>query len=430
MATIVTYDGGLRRLEFSLVPNGPRKTLRLGKVNMATARTWKARVEAIIGDRLADRSHDAELSEWLASRDEAILARMHACGLADGVGLATVTLGEFMKRFFAAMPGKESTRVMYGHTRRNLEQYFTVGRMMRNITAADADRWRAWLVNDQKLSVPTISRRVIVARTMWRKAIRWKLVAENVFQGVKAGQQTNESRKHFVDRDVAEAVMNACPDSQWRLIFALSRYGGLRCPSEHLALQWQDVDFEKRRITVRSCKTEHHSGGGVRTMPLFTELEKPLLDAFAEAPEGSEYVILCRTPGVNWRTQLQRIIRKAKEAEWPKLFHNLRASRESELMQEYGLATVCKWIGNSPAVAAKHYAVSVDLDGDFRRASAVDESGAVKSAAVNHGEGVRAIVSGETKNAETPVKRGSGELCHAGADADNTDQWAIQDLNL
>lgn len=33
------------------------------------------------------------------------------------------------------------------------------------------------------------------------------------------------------------------------------------------------------------------------------------------------------------------------------------------------LATVCKWIDNSPAVAAKHYATSVDLDGDFRRAA-------------------------------------------------------------
>lgn len=430
MATIVTYDGGLRRIEFSLVPNGPRKMLRLGGVSVKVAETWKARVEAIIADKLARRPHDAELSEWLAGRDEVMLARMRAVGLADGVGLAKVTLGEFLERFFAAMPGKEATRVMYGHTRRNLEEYFKTGRMMRDITAADADNWRAWLVNDQKLSVATVSRRVIVARTMWRKAMRWKLAAENVFQGVQAGQQTNESRKHFVDRDVADAVMKACPDTQWRLIFALSRYGGLRCPSEHLALQWQDVDFEKRRIVVRSCKTEHHSGGGVRTIPLFAELEKPLLDAFTEAPEGSDYVILCRNPGINWRTQLQRIIRKAKQADWPKLFHNLRASRESELMQEYGLSTVCKWIGNSPTVAAKHYAVSVDLDGDFRRASAAAETGAVKGTVVNDGKGVPADGDGETKNTETPVKRGSDELCHAGADADSSGGWAVQDSNL
>ena len=41
-------------------------------------------------------------------------------------------------------------------------------------------------------------------------------------------------------------------------------------------------------------------------------------------------------------------------------------------MREYDLATVCKWIGNSPAVAAKHYATRTDLNGDFRREAGMD----------------------------------------------------------
>ena len=45
-------------------------------------------------------------------------------------------------------------------------------------------------------------------------------------------------------RDEAEKVLKACPDAQWKLLFALSRYGGLRCPSEHLALTWGDIDLE------------------------------------------------------------------------------------------------------------------------------------------------------------------------------------------
>jgi integrase len=46
----------------------------------------------------------------------------------------------------------------------------------------------------------------------------------------------------FVTREEAHAVMDACPDAEWRLLFALSRFGGLRCPSEHIALRWADVD--------------------------------------------------------------------------------------------------------------------------------------------------------------------------------------------
>ena len=47
----------------------------------------------------------------------------------------------------------------------------------------------------------------------------------------------------------------------------------------------------------------------------------------------------------------------------------MRASRETELMREYGLATACKWIGNSPRVAAIHYDMSIDIDADYRRAA-------------------------------------------------------------
>lgn len=45
---------------------------------------------------------------------------------------------------------------------------------------------------------------------------------------------------------------------------------------------------------------------------------------------------------------------------WPKLLHNLRASRQSELAAKYPLADVCRWMGNSPAVAARHYLMARD----------------------------------------------------------------------
>ena len=49
--------------------------------------------------------------------------------------------------------------------------------------------------------------------------------------------QANKSREHFVSRDVAAQVIAACPDNEWRLIFALARFGGLRTPSETLLLR-------------------------------------------------------------------------------------------------------------------------------------------------------------------------------------------------
>lgn len=40
---------------------------------------------------------------------------------------------------------------------------------------------------------------------------------------------------------------------------------------------------------------------------------------------------------------------------WPKTFQNLRSTRETELAEQYPIHVVCKWIGNSAAIAATHY---------------------------------------------------------------------------
>ncbi len=62
-----------------------------------------------------------------------------------------------------------------------------------------------------------------------------------------------------------------------------------------------------------------------------------------------------RDSNVNLRTQLLRIMQRAGVQQWPKLFQNLRSSRETELTQRFPMHVVCAWIGNREPVAAKHY---------------------------------------------------------------------------
>ncbi|MFO0899997.1 MAG: site-specific integrase [Pirellulales bacterium] len=101
-------------------------------------------------------------------------------------------------------------------------------------------------------------------------AVRKRLIAHDPFFDMKGcAVKANKSREHFVDRATAQAVLDACPDAEWRLIFALARFGGLRIPSELLALRWGDIDWARDRFTVHSSKTEHHEGGGVRVVPMF-----------------------------------------------------------------------------------------------------------------------------------------------------------------
>lgn len=116
------------------------------------------------------------------------------------------------------------------------------------------------------------------------------------------------------------------------------------------------MDWEQNLITVHSPKTEHRPGGESRQIPLFPELLPYLREAFEQAEPDTEYVITrYRDSNANLRTQLERIIHRAGLKPWPKLFQNLRSTRETELAEQFPIHVVCKWIGNSQPVAAKHY---------------------------------------------------------------------------
>ncbi len=374
MASLFTESNGSHRIQF-MAADGTRRGIRLGNMPQRLAEGFLRHVDGLIAAKLSGQAVDAETSAWLGKLDARLYQRLVAAGLAEP--RESVSLDGFLCRLFDGLTVKPSTLPSYGNVRRNLLAFFGGQTPLRSIRPSDADRFRAWLSNDQKLSPATVARRIIAARQFWRTAVRWELADRNIFEGVKRGSQANELRKHFVSREVIGKVLDACPDTEWRLIIAMSRYGGIRVPSELLPLKWTDIDWAAGTIRVTSPKTECHVGGGSRLLPLFAELRPYLLSAFEAAPDGAEYIVgRYRATTQNLRTQFERIIARAGVALWPKPFHNLRASRESELMRQYDLSTACRWLGNSPEVAARHYATSVDLNADFRRAiGPVENSG-------------------------------------------------------
>jgi hypothetical protein len=110
------------------------------------------------------------------------------------------------------------------------------------------------------------------------------------------------------------------------------------------------------RLTIHASKTEHHADGGIRHIPLFPEIRPYLQDCFDQAELGTVYAITrYRNPSANLHTQLTKIIKRAGLTPWPKLFQNLRSTRETELAEEFPQHVVCRWIGNIQSVAVKHY---------------------------------------------------------------------------
>jgi len=351
MASLSTDPHGRRRILFSGT-DGKRKTLRLGRTPKKSAETIRTHVEHLLTCRIAGTAPPDATARWVAGLGDDLHERLSRVGLVEPRG-AGWTLGEMLDSFFATLGVRDSTLITYDQTRRCLVEYFGAGRPIESITALDCERWRAWLA--ESLAPATVSKRVKTARQVFSCAIRWERLDRNPFEGVRAGHQRNHERSKYVDRETIGAVLDACPDARWRAIVGLCRYAGLRCPSEVGLLCWEDVSWDRGRLTIKSPKTAGHDGHAVRVAPIAPELRPLLLEMFETVEPGTKAVVPGLGAAVNLRTQLLRIIARAGVEPWPRLFQNLRASCATDWTECHPAHAVAKWLGHSPMIAAEHY---------------------------------------------------------------------------
>jgi len=375
MASISKQPRGFRTIQFT-AGDGKRRSIRLGKMSQATAEAVKVHVERLVAASITGHAVANDTAAWLAGLDTVMTGKLAAVGLIPRRG--TATLAGFLDDYTQVRADvKPQTRVVWSQTIRCLKQFFGDDKPLRDVTPGDAAEWRAWLGGGEKLADATVRRRTGMARQFFTHARRKGLISSNPFDGLPAAVRGNADKFHFVTRAAAQRVLDACPDAQWRLLFALARFAGLRCPSEHLALSWADVDWERGRFLVHAAKTEHHPGHGTRWVPIFPELLPHLRQVFEEAEPGVVHVLTNPTwrrrgRTLNARKGLLSIIAKAGLEPWPKLFVNLRATRAVELRQAgFPDHVVNAWLGHTAGVAAEFYLRVTDAD--FERAAKLDE---------------------------------------------------------
>ncbi|MFM7150805.1 MAG: tyrosine-type recombinase/integrase [Gemmataceae bacterium] len=383
MATIGNDPNGRRRILF-VAPDGKRKTIRLGKCDRKTADGISRHVESLLASAITGQPVARETASWLKTVSLPLKKKLAEVGLIEAP--KQTILGEFLRGYILSRPDvKPATLEVWQQPCRNLLTFFGENKPLRSITAGDGDQFKAWLLT-QKLAPATLAKRLSFARTFLHVARKHKLIEENPFSEVKIPPADVSERQHFVSREVMNQLLEAA-NPTWRTIIALTRYGGLRCPSEVLSLQWCHIDWKKSRITVISPKTDRYEGKASRIVPLFAELRPFLLDAFELAVPGQTHVVggghLAKAQGPNgWRncnlrTSFEKLIGRAGLESWPRLFHNLRSSRETELLEQFPVHVVAKWMGHDPKVSLKHYAQTTD--DHFERAAGGTESGTVEA---------------------------------------------------
>ena len=362
MASISTDSNGNRIVQF-VAKDRRRKGVRLGKMPMKDAERFKTKIEALNVATITGFSIDGETARWVTELGQVFHEKLANVGLIQPREFHDCELASFVNQYIdSRTDAKPNTLKVWRQTITLLTEFFGAGRSMQSLTKADAKDWRLFLMK-RRMAEASIRKHCGFAKHFFKQAIDRELIVKNPFADLISASIGNAERQRFISHEDIQKVIDACPCHEWRLIVALSRFGGLRCPSEHLALRWEDIHWDQQRFTVHSVKTERVAGHESRVVPLFPELLPYLEDAFDRAAPGQVHVInRYRDLDGNIRSVMTKIVRRAGLIPWPRIFHNLRASRQTELEARFPTHVVCAWIGNSEAVARKHYLQVRDED--------------------------------------------------------------------
>lgn len=356
MASLINDKNGTRRIQFKHVDGG-RKTIRLGKVTKKQGEEIKGHVEKLCTEKVTGMLHDAT-AVWLTRIDEQLKVKLVAADLLDGRAFSKI--GEMVDDYLAKQKPlvKERTYSRMNQSRRYLVKHFGRDRRVNSVNKADAlDYRRSLLACD--LAESTTRKYCSDARTWFKYAVEADVIRTNPFagDGIPTTVGGNKSRMYYVNADDAVKVMNELPSAEWRLMFALARWGGLRVPSEVHLLKWSDIDWAQETMNVFSPKNERFEDKARRIVPIFREIAGPLREAFEQCPPGEIYCVpFCGgRKTASFRYPLLRAIKAAGLTVWPKLWQNMRSTRETELNDYLPAHVVCAIIGNSPKVANEHY---------------------------------------------------------------------------
>jgi hypothetical protein len=105
----------------------------------------------------------------------------------------------------------------------------------------------------------------------------------------------------------------------------------------------------------------------------YAELRPILDEAFEIFGDKSEYMVAAPRfraaantamglKNANLRSEVTRLLRRTGVSGWPRLFHSMRASRQTELQREFPIHVVCSWLGNSPRIAKQSYLLVTEDD--------------------------------------------------------------------
>jgi integrase len=175
---------------------------------------------------------------------------------------ASMPLNEYLDRWLdeIAKPRiRESTYSSYESVLRNYVRSKLGSKRLSDIQAYEVQK----LYNNMKkdgLSSRTIRYTHVVFSSAMKQAIKWKMLMQNPCELCELPRLEKNEMKHLSAEEIAK-FLQAAKDTKHFVVFLLAIESGMR-PEEYLSLQWKDIDFEKKVLSVRRAIVWKRKGGG------------------------------------------------------------------------------------------------------------------------------------------------------------------------
>ena len=97
-------------------------------------------------------------------------------------------------------------------------------------------------------------------------------------------------------------------------------------------------------------------------VPIFPAVRACLEELMNSDEAAKNYVFSRLRHDTNPGMMAKKIVKRANVEPWKNFFNSLRATAETDLMDEFGLRRACQWAGNSAGMAMKNYALVKKTD--------------------------------------------------------------------
>ncbi len=384
MASVFRESSGKSRLQVLI--NGERKSYALGKINKKQADFIEAKVDELEVAKKINMGMSSETLAWIKNIDPEFFEKLSLWGLVPASVSGRLSRDIDIEKLFedcqAQLRQKPNTKMNWRLAKQRAIRYLGKSKPIQSVTAADAKGLRHWMLttgwNGKAYAEGTTRKTTGILKQVFDHAIAREWISKNPFRGkdLPTAVRANKSRQAYISAETVLNVMSFCSCNERKLIIALTRFNGLRCPSEHLGLRKRDIDWQRRRMLIHSPKTEHHPGKATRIIPIMPEVYG-LLEKLCDRLQPDDFVVtLYRMPNSGQRKMLIRAIKQAKTTQWPRLFHNMRSSCQTDWERRFPSHVVCQWMGNSYRVATEHYlqVTEEDFEAATMRAQSVQST--------------------------------------------------------